>query len=381
MASVYARKLSKGWFWYGCVSLKDGPPKKYNTGIETEPRYLKGGDGREFASPAKWPNYKKAMEAVKVAQKIVDSGKDPFRQEELNAESVEGLAKGYLDTRRSEGTDARVLYLHQSTVQFFLVNYAHRAAKSVTAADLLKFRTWLMDRGKVRRGVRIGDLSQVTINGHMTRLGAFLNFCGTIIGWKPPTIKRLKAKRTKPIRYYSGEECGRLLASAAKVTYNGEPLSWFLAFVLYTGMRKGEALSCEWSWVDYAANHILIPAMKSAQSRAVPIAEPLREILDRMPRTRARLFDNISNLHRGSGHLDDLYKKVQAEAKLEPLTLHDLRRTFIIQCLAAGIPLELVMQWVGHESDKTTLEYYTSFAKENHAALIGRVRFTVLPAG
>ena len=197
--------------------------------------------------------------------------------------------------------------------------------------------------------------------------------------WTPPRLKKLKAKRSKPIRYYTNEECTRLLAAASNVLYNGEPLSWFLAFALYTGMRKGKVLACEWSWIDYSANQVFIPAMKSAKSRAVPIAPALRAVIDQIPKSQARLFGNISNLHQGSGHLNDLYRKAQAEAGLEHLTIHDLRRTFIIQCLMAGIPMEMVMDWVGHESDKTTLEYYTSFSRENQSALITRIPFGLCP--
>ncbi|MBI5059908.1 site-specific integrase [candidate division KSB1 bacterium] len=357
MPSVYKRKLKSGEYWFGAVKTKDGKWKKFSTGLKTT----------ECSK-------RNAIEIVQGMQSELKAGRNPLRPEGHDSNTVQTNAQRYLDTRSHELLKPRVLWLHKNTLSLFLDNYSDRPIRSISLADLIDFRNWLIQRGSTRRGSR-EELSPTTVNNHMMRVGTFLGWCGSILDWTPPRLKKLKVQRTKPIRYYSTEECSRLLAGASAATYNGEPLSWFLGFLLYTGMRKSEALACEWSWIDYTANRIFVPAMKSAKTRAVPIAPVLRALLDEIPQTRVRLFGNISNLHRGSGHLDDVYKRVQADAQLDALTFHDLRRTFIIHCLVSGIPLEMVMDWVGHQSDKTTLEYYTSFAREDQSKMLARVEF------
>lgn len=352
MSSLYKRKLKTGEVWYGNVKLRNGQYRNFCTHCTSK---------------------REAREMLAGIEAEIAAGRDPFNSESGGKESVEEAVRLFLDARRLE-LKARVIWLHKDTLERFKKEFGDRSVRTLDTGDLTAFRSELLKGGK-RRG---GAVSAVTANGHMVRIGTFLKWCATNLcrDWTPPALPRkIAAKRKTEIRYYNSDEIRRLLDAAELIQYKGEPLSWFLGFLIYTGLRKGEALACEWSWVDDAANRIFVPAQKSARTRAVPISPKLREILMQLPRSRKRLFGNISNLHRGSGHLDDMYRKVQRAAGLEHLTIHDLRRTFIVHCLMAGIPMELVMNWVGHESDKTTLQYYTSFARENQAALLAQVEF------
>ena len=59
--------------------------------------------------------------------------------------------------------------------------------------------------------------------------------------------------------------------------------------------------------------------------------------------------------------LDDTWAEVRRRAELpEGMTIHGLRAAFITQAQRLGVPLATVAAMVGHESQMTTLRYYTS---------------------
>ena len=56
-------------------------------------------------------------------------------------------------------------------------------------------------------------------------------------------------------------------------------------------------------------------------------------------------------------------RNARGQAPLPPVLPHTLRRTYISLMLEAGAPLHYVMDQVGHEDSKTTLEIYAMVQK------------------
>ena len=55
----------------------------------------------------------------------------------------------------------------------------------------------------------------------------------------------------------------------------------------------------------------------------------------------------------------NLFKKLAARAGLPPIRLHDMRHSYATAALAAGVPVKVLSQRVGHADVGVTLAVYT----------------------
>ena len=170
----------------------------------------------------------------------------------------------------------------------------------------------------------------------------------------------------------TNEESQSLLRAAA----DHPMLKLFVTLAWETGARSGELLQLEWSDVDFERRFVTFtndPARgrqtKGRRSRTVPLSsaalDALREhaagyrlLAPRSPyvfkllradRTR-RPGDRIARLYIA-------FMKAAKAAGLVRLRPHDLRHAFVTRKLAAGVPAQLVMRYVGHADLATTLRY------------------------
>ena len=141
------------------------------------------------------------------------------------------------------------------------------------------------------------------------------------------------------------------------------------------GLRHGELIALRWRDVDWVAgrirvrqNHVLgeFDTPKSRRgSRSIPMADRLAGELDRFyqllgepdddtlvlpdPITDEPL-DKAANLRR--------YRKLLKAAALdETHNLHGLRHTFGTRMAAAGVPMRVLQEWMGHRDIATTERY------------------------
>jgi integrase len=106
----------------------------------------------------------------------------------------------------------------------------------------------------------------------------------------------------------------------------------FLLLLLFTGMRRGEAASLQWTDIDFAARLIRLPAARTKAGRKLdlPMSDLVRDLL--VARRNAGtggpwVFPSSSR----SGHLEESHFPLQlvAQATGSHVSAHDLRRTFI----------------------------------------------------
>lgn len=130
----------------------------------------------------------------------------------------------------------------------------------------------------------------------------------------------------------------------------------YYKYVLYTGCRRAEALKANKSDFDFENKICHIRGTKTEGSdRFIP------------------LFDNVAELVKSiDGYILFPYREdfvTEVFSELCPgHTLKDLRKTFATNCRKAGIPLEVVQDWMGHTEIETTRHHYVEVLPETHRA-------------
>jgi integrase len=227
---------------------------------------------------------------------------------------------------------------------------------------------------------RVGNLAPRTINGLVAILRMILHRArldGLLAG--PNPLDRIRPLWVTPRRIdcYTPDEVTRLISAV--------PSKWkiVVALAALAGLRQGEIyalrrcdLDIDAGWIQVRQSlqrsHRLLTldqrfaAPKSpAALRDVPIRAPLNAHLrGHLARHWTPNERDLLICGRG-GHpvyavnfRRRVYLPAIAHAGLRPLSLHDLRATFITHCAEAGVPIAIIARWAGHAQTKVTEMYY-----------------------
>jgi integrase len=194
-----------------------------------------------------------------------------------------------------------------------------------------------------------------------------------------PTLGlELPAIEGKRDRVASPDEAAKLLAALPE----GDRPLWATAF--YAGLRMGELRALDWANVDLAAGVIRVErswdpveglvAPKSKKSRrTVPIPGVLRGYLVAHRERRFALGQRIGFVFGETPtspfNYDVTYDRAVRTwmaAGLKPICLHECRHTYVTLMFEAGLSLEEIGDYVGHNSAYITDHY--RHLREGHEA-------------
>ena len=146
------------------------------------------------------------------------------------------------------------------------------------------------------------------------------------------------------------------------------------------GLRVTELCQLRWRAVDVHHERLIVEQAKTdAGRRQVDLTLDVIEELNAWRAERGNVeldgyvFATASGRPRDRNNIRTILSRVVAKANerrairglapLPPVVPHTLRRTYISLMLEAGAPLHYVMDQVGHEDSKTTLEIYATVQK------------------
>ena len=141
-----------------------------------------------------------------------------------------------------------------------------------------------------------------------------------------------------------------------------------IGLAAYAGLRASEVIGFRWANVNLDTNllfvreaitHGIVVTPKSGHQRAIPIAAPLRDILEKAKKSASSVY--VAPSRRGTpwthGGLRHAFNRAVENAKLPHARLHDLRHFFITECFAGGAGAPTVQRLAGHCHLSVTQRY------------------------
>ena len=188
------------------------------------------------------------------------------------------------------------------------------------------------------------------------------------------TVPKSQKSEKKPL---SLDEVARIKGSELTVKERA-----FIYVLLYTGIRKGEALALDWSDVDNKNNKIHInknliyaghraevkdSPKTAAGIRSIPIPKELADALNEYKDGEGIVFPQLTAVEKYmtsssfTKFWNEILKKINLDRKITP---HILRHTYATRLYYAGVDIKQAQYLLGHSSIQVTLGIYTHLDNE-----------------
>ncbi|HVV69024.1 MAG TPA: integrase family protein [Gammaproteobacteria bacterium] len=210
-----------------------------------------------------------------------------------------------------------------------------------------------------KRHTQLGERSKARANLAMRYLRAIFNFAAgeyedakgqSLITENP--IRRLSQTRAwykvnKRQSFIKAHEL--FLWYREVVNVQNTVLRDYLLLLLFTGLRREEAMTLKWEQIDLMAQTLTLPDPKNHQPHILPLSDFLLELL--IKRKEEALGEYVFPGTGAKGYLVDPRKQVAKviEASGVSFMLHDLRRTFITIAESLDISAYAVKRLVNHK--------------------------------
>lgn len=217
----------------------------------------------------------------------------------------------------------------------------------------------------------------------------------SIVPVKRATVEELENKEELP-DYFEKEELAHFLRTVQKFGTLQEYAQFYL--LAYTGMRVGELCVLKWSDIDFdtgtisitktlynnknnTINFKLLPPKTSSSVRDIEAGDSVLKILEklrlnqkefRMKRRDVYTDHNFVFINRRrfpgypemqKSHAARMKKFLKLAEQNENLTPHALRHTHVSLLAELKVPIEAIMERLGHQDDKVTKIIYLHVTK------------------
>jgi integrase len=157
-------------------------------------------------------------------------------------------------------------------------------------------------------------------------------------------------------RVLTREEVRRLVDSAS--AYH---IRLFIHLAYGTAARAGALYELQWSQVDLDAETINLGRKANGKSRAiVPMTKTLKEALQEAQEI-AETDYVLEYAGRPIRSARTGFKAACKRAGIDAFRIHDLRHTAAVHQIEAGVPIEMVSQYLGHANIAITAKHYARY--------------------
>lgn len=257
----------------------------------------------------------------------------------------------YLSHNVSDSTYA----LYFTTFESFNSFIGKKYINEITALDIENFKYHLSKR-----------MQKITVNKNLRNIKAGFNIAiekFEILEKNPASKIEFYRVERNEIQYLSDAEIEKMLQVIDKTIYKR-----IFLFLMYSGVRLGEALSLTWNSINFQNNSIIIRnnkdigfTTKNLGHRILGLTEPLKQIIgipDLNP--DAYVFRNTKKGRFDLDFISAKFKEYSLKAGLKNYRTHSLRRTFAVNCIKSGVKIQDLKSLLGHSKISTTEIYLSS---------------------
>lgn len=158
------------------------------------------------------------------------------------------------------------------------------------------------------------------------------------------------------LRWFSEQEAESLIGCAG---YDPMLEAVFI-IALETGMRLGEILSLTRKDVDYETGLIMLGSTKGNKRRSIPMTQRARNAMYRLTKRKGVGFGPMVPGYINSRHISRViaaWKRQQGLPEDDEACFHTFRHTTCSRLVQRGVPINVVMRFMGHTVIETTMRY------------------------
>lgn len=208
---------------------------------------------------------------------------------------------------------------------------------------------------------------------------------------KNPTLgvilPKQKNKKNSEIQYFSEEQCKELIKESRRTQgcnkLNVYRLGELVPFLIFTGLRIGEAIALEWKDIDCENKTITVnknvvevksketgkfilqkqdSTKTDSSTRIIPISNNAMECIENLKKINGDkkiIFASQTGKHISPSNFNRMFRGIQKALKYETiLGVHSLRHTFATLMLNKGIDVKIVSELLGHSNVSVTYNIY-----------------------
>ena len=322
----------------------------------------------------RWPEWSvtAARERAKELRRMIDEGMDPLSQREdlREAPRVRDMIDRYIREHLPKLAPANASDQISMLRKMLEPAWGNRLVTDITKSDVARFLDFVAD-GRPRPCKQKPNNRARKLQGHKptpvraNRMGEILRKMFTLAmewEWRSDNPAQGFHRRIEHARerFLSPEELVRL-ASVLDSAEDQRAAS-IIRMCMLTGARVGEVRTARFEQfnLDYAIWSKPASTTKQRKIHRVPISQDVVTIVRQrqlvVPKGNPWLFPGDA-IGKPVREIRRFWLKVQQEADLPDVRIHDLRHTFASLLVSGGASLEIIGRLLGHSQMQTTQRY------------------------
>ncbi|MFT5699787.1 MAG: integrase [Desulforhopalus sp.] len=269
----------------------------------------------------------------------------------------------FTDYVKGDRLKASTLKCYREVIFFYLSDWLSKPVASITKQMVENRFYRIRDKGM---SGGIPTYSQATKT--MRILSALLNYAmaDEIIESNPVQVlklKRIDRSLRKRENYLPANRVRELLHISSQEAH---PVTLAVHLILYTGLRKNEALRLIWSDIEQIEDIpcLIIRDTKNKRPHYVPLTQEIQKVLDRAKSSSPFIFPSTQKRDAPMGDERPTIRRLSKLINYD-FRCHDLRRTFATRASEVGIDYLMVKRLLNHKSNDITAQYIQWNSRDN----------------